>query len=210
MNLGLGNLATLKGQLLAAGLQASTDYDAQLAALGKGVAATFERLCNRTFGRVAAGTYETQANRDHLVLPRYPVEAITAIDLLPEGASVWEALELSTIVSTSNDSGVIIFDIEPGTWRERLRVTYTGGFFFETLEPTDSGYPTAAPSGVNVLPDDLRLAWLLQCEHVWRQRDVLGTAIASEKKPTTPPLLEAKLIPLVDDVVRAYRRLSLT
>lgn len=132
MNAGLSNLATLKAWLLPASLVASTDYDVKIAALGQGVAGLMERYCNRTFARVAAGTYECMANRDHVVLPRYPVETVTTVELKEEGATAWEALAASVVVNLLPDAGMVMLDVEQGTWRDKLRFTYTGGFWFDT------------------------------------------------------------------------------
>jgi hypothetical protein len=116
---------------------------------------------------------------------------------------------LATVVNVLLDSGLVMLDTEPGVWRDKLRFTYTGGFWFETAEPTDVGYPTAQPAGSEALPDDLLHAWLTQCALQFQLHDILGNTLA-EKKPSTPPLAELKWVPQVEDVLRDYRRLTLT
>lgn len=208
MNAGLSNLATLKAWLLPASLVASTDYDAKIAQIGTGVAGLMQRYCNRSFGWAASDEFVCQANRDHVVLPRYPVKELTTVALLAEGESVWEILDLATVVNVLLDSGLVMLDAEPGGWRDKLRFTYTGGYWFETVEPDGGGYPTAQPAGSTALPADLLHAWLTQCALQFQLQDVLGTVLA-EKKPATPPLAELKWAPQVEEVLRSYRRLSL-
>ena len=58
------------------------------------------------------------------------------------------------------------------------------------------------------MTDDLFLAWLLQCKHIWGQTDKLGVAIA-EKPDVTPALMAAKFIPQVEDTLRNHIRYAI-
>ncbi len=203
MNAGLSNLITLKSWLLPAGLVAATTYDVQIAAIGKGVAAELERYCNRKFLRTVADTFECSADLRHQVLPRYPIEALTKIEIRYSLADGWadQGVISDLVWNIAEQAGLVTFPIRPGFNQARLRFTWTGGYFFETLEPTDGGYPTAVPSGSFALPADLILAWQLQCEHIWTQRDKLGLAIGkdvhSENARVIPSLAQIELLPTV-------------
>lgn len=208
MNAGLSNLATLKSWLLppAMAVASNTTYDDQIAAIGLGVAGLLEKHCARKFQRTVGDTYEAAAERTHFVLPRYPVEAITAIHMRDAGSATWTSLGTTIIDQTYDAAGLVELDGAQGTWRERIRFTYTGGYFWETLEPAAQGYPTAVPAGSTAVPSDLLLAWRLQCEHVWAQRDKLGTGLAQINRSGTPLLGQVELIPTVRDLARTFIR----
>jgi hypothetical protein len=97
-----------------------------------------------------------------------------------------------------------------GDFLQRLRVTYAGGYFFETLEPSDEGYPTAAPEGAAALPDDLQRAWVLQCQAEMRGTQLLDggagavpSASTGVEKATGMDLQER-----VKEILKPYRRFS--
>ena len=211
MNLGLGNLAILKAYLLPPSLVAATDYDVQIIAIGKGVAAHMEQFCNRKFGRVVGETFAVNADRKSLVTERYPIETVTKIEIRDDLATGWvdQGAVNQVLFNIREEAGMLQFAGYLGASFSRLRVTYTGGYFFETAEPIDGGYPTATPVGSTPLPDELRLAWLQQCSHVWRQTDKLGTTIA-EKPATGSPLLDLKWLPDVEDIILNFRRYAIT
>jgi hypothetical protein len=68
------------------------------------------------------------------------------------------------------------------------------------------------PTGAAALPDDLKLAWLLQCEHIWSLRDKLGVNVAASAKSAADVagLASMQLLPAVADTLRDYRRYTLT
>lgn len=132
MNLTLGTLAELKAHLLNEGVRAQTDFDATIAALGRGVAAQFERHCNRRFARAEDDTFECQADRAHVVLPRLPVENISKLELGTGYEPSWsEITRSSNIEVVDKAAGIVEFVRQIGTRRERLRLTYTGGYWFD-------------------------------------------------------------------------------
>lgn len=210
MNLGLGNLQTLKAFILAPALRDGTDYDDKIAALGKGVTGLLEKYCDRKFQRLESAVYETTADRLIIIVDRYPIETLTKIEIRDDLSLGWidQGAINDVLFNLRNEAGLLQFAGQLGASFSRIRITYTGGYFFETLEPTDTGYPSAQPDGATALPDDLRFAWLLQCQHLWLQSDALNTAIV-DKRPATPPLMDAKLVPSVEDILRDYRRLAI-
>jgi len=106
--------------------------------------------------------------------------------------------------------GLIQFDGQMGHWSVRLRVTYTGGYWFETLEPDDVGYPTEQPEGSTALPADVKLAWFMQASHVWGTMDQLGVSIAPEENKTASTLAALDLVPAVKQILNGHIRRMLT
>jgi len=210
MNAGLSNLATLKAWLLPASMQASTDYDTQILAIGAGVRGRLEQHCNRKFLRAENAIEYFQADRTKHVVERYPVESIAKIEVQQTLADGWAELSNSgLLVNQLDDAGLLYFYGQQGWQRGMMRVTYTGGYFVEQLEPTDEGFPTAIPAGATALPDELLLAWSLQCEHVWTQRDKLGLAIAEHPKAlrgVQPALGALGLLPDVKGLLGSFIR----
>ena len=218
MNAGLSNLGTLKAWLLPASLT-GTDYDAQVLGIGLGVAAQLERHCVRDFARTVGATHECDAARRSILVRRFPIEEVTDIDLREAGAAVdaWSEQSLGEVDQIQHDSGLIELAGPFGSWRDRLRITYTGGYWWNQQEsaytppvtPTDEDPDLSViPEGAKALPADLLLAWKLQCEHVWAQRDKLGTNIGA-KPGSAPSLALIELLPVVKEILRTYIRYDL-
>jgi len=211
MNAGLANLDTLKRHLLPESMIAQTNFDAKIANVGKGVASLLEKYCNRQFARVAGDKVEFTADRNAYWLPRYPVEIISAVEQKDSESAGYVAL--SDAVQNSNlKTGQVWFAAQLGESWSWLRITYTGGYFWNELEPADVGYPTAQPGGSTALPDDIKLAWLLQCGRVWELVDKLGTNISPDKQIqfVTQSLAGLELIPQVKELLRGHIRYQIS
>lgn len=203
MDLGLGNLTQLKAWLLAEELRGDTDFDAAIAQVGRGVAAQFDKRCNRTLVRGVNVTAEFSGRRDFVVVPRYPVESIAQVDVRDLGDSDWRT-EADVLSLFTAASGLVQFTVLLGaTYNSRIRVTYTGGYYVDTSED-GSG---VLPDGAVALPEDLRLAWLQQCRFVWQRLPKLGVPINSASPPTA--LVEMKLLPEVEMTLGDYLRYDL-
>lgn len=177
MDAGLSNLWTLKAHLLPEAIRARPTYDETMLTLGRGTAWLMQRHCNRELARVAGATHTAEAgDRTVIVLPRYPIEEVTAVELRTRPTDPWESQDLDCIARIDHAAGLVILESPMGIWHSMLRLTYTGGYWWSTTEPPDA---EAQPAGSTALPADLQLAWLLQCEHTWSQRDRLGTGIAA-------------------------------
>lgn len=203
MNAGLANLTTLKRHLLAEKVRADIRWDDEILAIGLGVAGAFESYCDRKFLRVAGGTFQTVcAGRSIFVLPRYPIETVTAVDLRMSYGAAWEAQTITdTIESVSEEAGLVVLYASIGTDRSSIRFTYTGGFWWDTSEDSSG----VQPEGSTAAPADLVQAWLLQCQDIWARRDNLGVGITA--KPTErAKLSELDLSPAVRSVLRTYQR----
>jgi len=207
-------LTELKGQLLAASLRSDTNYDAVITGIGLGVANLFDQFCNRTFARTAGKTDTFSADRRHWYLNCYPVEAITSVakcddqaggfvpsTLPPDGSSMIQQMQL--------DQGYIMFVAIQGHFFSRIRVTYTGGYWFPILEPADAGYPDTIPAGAFALPAAVKTAWYLQSQHLWRRWDKLGAQIA-ENPEAQGALSGVDLIPMVKTMLRRFQRMQMS
>jgi hypothetical protein len=205
---GLTNLSTLKSWLLPASLADGADYDAQISAIGIGVAAQLEGHCNRKFARIEGDVFECTADRDHLKLPRYPVEVITSLEMQFSLSEGWQDQSPLTDViwNQALDRGILYFGFRQApTPLWRTRITFTGGYWIDDTEDSSG----TLPDGATAMPGGLLLPWKLQCEHVWQQRDKLGIAIG-EKAATSPALAAIELLPAVKDMVRPFIRYALT
>jgi hypothetical protein len=204
MNAGLGSLAMLKAQLLADALRAGTRYDAQLLTIGRGVAAAMEGFCDRKLARVEDDTFVCTADRIQVYLERYPIESIASVHLKTDTVSGWVA-QTSLVMNTNDDSGLVYWGSAIAPDYCQLKFTYTGGFWFdETEEGTD-----IMPAGATALPDDLQLAWVLQCRATWAAIDKLGKDIVntgSSATKTVDPLVSIELLPQVVDILNGYCR----
>jgi len=214
MDLGLGNLADVKGFVLPKSI-VDTMYDSVLSIIAKGIAGRFETYCNRKFGRVADDEVIFSANRSTYVVPRYPLENVSAMELRPTINDNWQDV-LDTLIQIEEKSGLLYFGgAIGGDSMVLLRCTYTGGYWYETLEPLDAdgiatvGYPSAMPDGAAPVPDDLKDAWLKQCLHEFELKDRLlpeGLANEASKSKTNWRLDQMVLMPEVENAIAQYRR----
>lgn len=176
-DLGLSNLAKLKARLLPASLSALTTYDTKVTQVGRGVARLLEKFCNRSFGRVVGETETFSADRAHWIVNRYPIESISAVaqqDDLTTGYVSLGAVN-SVLANWDAKNGIVHFGSIMGTHLSQVRLTYTGGYFYDTAEDG----ATALPSGATLLPYDVEEAYYLQCLAVWQVMDKLGVNLAS-------------------------------
>ena len=136
------------------------------------------------------------------------MESITSIGLKTVGESAFTA-QAGIIDTVALNSGVLCLVAETGTERDQLRVTYAGGYWYDT---SDNGSGTM-PDGATLLPHDVKLAWLLQCQHVWMSRDVIGVSYVqkdgSEGMKLAGGLKNAELIPQVKDMLEPFKRIML-
>lgn len=215
MNAGFSNLDTLKKHLLAGSTAKSdTRFDTAIAAIGLGAASQSENFCNRKFGRVEDDTYISSADRAEFSLPRYPIESLSLVELKTTEQDGWATLDQSpwdTLQSIENSAGLVRFpsDSDVGPYYAQVRFTYTGGYWWETAEPDDANYPSDQPAGSTALPDDLKLAWLLQCETVWAARDKLGMSLV-DKPEMQSSIGKLDISPIVKQMLGQYIRYQLT
>ena len=231
MNAGFSNLHWLKNQLLASTLKNDKTFDEQILAIGKGTASMLDRYCNREFV-YATGLQEVfSGERPFWFARRAPVTQFTTVELRYFRSDAWVDISGQPL-SADEEKGLIDFGYTLGRDPIQVRLTYNGGFYFNTLEPDDAGYITpnspawlaALPADIAqnqagidpnkfLLPDDLRLAWLLQCRKIWEAIDKTGeniTKVGSNARQVAEVLAGLDLIPQVQTMLQAYKRFQLT
>jgi hypothetical protein len=205
---GLGTLGELKRFLISPADVAETTYEEAIAAIGRGVAGLFDQYCNRTLKRGASITEDFRAGTDLILLGRYPIESVASVSLKSTGESTFTT-QTDIIDTVGLNSGILQLVSELGTHRDQIRVTYTGGYWYDT---TDDGTGTQ-PTGAALLPYDLKLAWLTQCQHVWTSRDIKGVVHTNAAVPgfqsTNTRLSLLDLVPAVKGTLDLYRRLTI-
>lgn len=203
MTIGLGNLSELKAYLLPESMLQRTDFDTPLSVIGKGVASGFDHYCNRVFARLAGATETFTADRDHYFVRRFPIETVTTLELLYSDNDGWEAQDSEFVTNTDNESGRLWFGFFVGDCETLVRVTYTGGYW------VDPGDGTSQPANSTAVPDDLKFAWMTQCQHVWNSRDKLGKSLAKAEEPSSA-LSSLDLVPSVEACLRRHIRYEMT
>jgi hypothetical protein len=199
MNAGLGNLKTLKAHLLAEALREDTAYDSQLLLIGLGTAAAFEGYCDRKFAWAEDDTFTCSADRTFVYLPRYPVTAITTVEL--KTALTWET-QTGLIQSWNDYTGHVYWGGEAGPDYAQLRFTFTGGYWFDTTAD-DSG---VMPDDATALPSDLKLAWIMHCQRIWQNKDKLGMQIIETGQKVA---LVTEMSEDVKSILDGYRRFQM-
>lgn len=202
MDLLLGNLADVKTAVLPSALATSTDFDAVLQQIGAGVAAALQRACNRQFARVENATFVTSAERSSLVVDRYPIESVSKIEIRDDPTTGWVE-QTGLVWNLQEEAGLVFFNGIVGSSRSLVRVTFTGGWWYDTEED----YTGTLPEGATALPPDLKNAWLMQCQHEFERRAKMSEqTLARDKASATQ---DVELLPFVNTVVTQYRRLAL-
>jgi hypothetical protein len=204
MNLGLGNLTELKGQLLAASLRADTNYDAVITGIGTGVAGQFDQHCNRQWQRVEGEQDVFSADRRHWYLSRFPVEGISLCEKQDSVEDGWVALP-GLIQAQQLEQGYVMFIAVQGYYWSRLRITYTGGYWFDTTEDGSGVMPGTAAA----LPAEVKLAWYLQCQNVWKRWEKLGAGI-TERPELSGAVGQLALAGAVKELLRPFKRMQMT
>jgi len=181
MNAGFSNLDTLKKHLLAGTMKADVRFNDTISALGTGIAAGFEQATNRKLQRASGDQAVYPADRAEFLLPRFPIESVASLELKLNETDGWVLQDASVIRIIDNQTGIInCGDRDLGPYYGQARFTYTGGYWWETLEPDDASYPSALPAGAAPLPNDLFQAWLLQCRYIWKRLDKMGVDLLKD------------------------------
>jgi hypothetical protein len=206
MNAGFSNLKRLKAAVLPASMRSRVDWDEALVDLGLGVAEMIEGHCARKFAWSAEDTHLEDAHRTVISLPRYPVASIDEVELQSEVGGAWDDIA-GQVTRQELRSGVVQFRDTPGGEGGTVRVTYSGGFWWDTDE-YEGG---TMPEGAQALPRAVFSAWVLQVQAIAQARDLFGTAggAAQAKGRDNAALLpEAHLIPVVLEMLKPFRRFA--
>lgn len=198
---GFRDLPYLRRRLLPADYDADGEHDADLQAIGEGVAAAFDAFCGRRLRREVDAIYECSAEQGSIVLPLYPLEDISAVTLV-DGED--ETDITATIAGRNLTAGIVWFGRAPGWHDQQLRVTHTGGFWCQDGEEE-------MPAGATPLPGDILAAWIHQCraiadaENLFRVKGA-GRGDAKNAGPIT--LLNLELLPGVRKALQLYIRIA--
>lgn len=196
LNAGLATLDYLKSRLLPEAGQDETQWDTALGMLGRAVAGQFERHCNRQLARLEVAVDEFSAWTLAVTASRYPLEEIESVEIRAADATTTE-LE-AALYTADLAAGLIEFSTAPGTRRQRLLLTYTGGFWLDDGDPQ--------PAGSTALPDELLEAWVTECQAQAEARGLLEAIGLRAKDPARKP--PEGLSPATIEILRGYRRFS--
>jgi len=234
MNCGLGNLNSLKTQLLTPALQPGTQFDSLIQSIGRGVAGSFDQFCNRAFTYKENFTEIFMGNRAFWYARRFPFVTIAKVELKYFQTDAWTDITAQPLI-VNPETGQLNFGYTLGPAPLQCRITYTGGYWFQMLEPTDPGYqvcdteddpgypsalptaiqnsPTLNPPGIEpfkfLLPRELRDAWLLQCRVHWDSIDKLGLGVKDKPKAQSA-VNSLELAPQVKQILKSHIRYQLT
>jgi hypothetical protein len=141
-------------------------------------------------------------------LPRFPIEGTPVLALRSAGSDTWE-VQSGAIDNVGANSGLLYLVAPIGTSRDRLRITWTGGYWFN---PQDApAEDDELPEGATEVPAGLQLNWLLQCQHILAGRELLAEKSLPSGKASLAVSAEAgiNLLQTVKDSLGAYRLLAL-
>jgi hypothetical protein len=215
MTAGFSNLASLKSFLLARSLQADTDYDAKIQAIGLGAASLIDQHCNRHFAYLANDMEIFTGDRPAYYLTRYPIATnpdgtpqIAQINMRYFMTDAWTNIEGEPI-QVNPQTGLVSFGYTLGRAPLQVQIIWTGGFWFPVLDSGEPNYPDTLPAGATPIPNDLVAAWQFQCAELWNKLDVLGTGISADPDKVAKPG-DLRLVPLVETMLAKYVRYQLT
>jgi len=198
------NLISLKRHVLPDEEIGSADFDEALQILGNGVAEQLEKACRRRFVRETGAQETYTADRSFFVVPVYPIETVSAVELRGTLDDSWEDIS-DRMRHLHESAGMIYFDSIVGPWMSRIRVTWDGGYWFDDTEDESGNQP----QGSTLLPDDLKLAWLQQCAFAWQQTEKLGIPLEgmppADKSKGASGLEQIELLPTVQATLKNYK-----
>lgn len=202
--IGYCDLATLRSRLLPADLGEDAEWDADISAIGLGVAGIFDAITGRELRRNTAARFECPADVDSVVLKSYPVESITSV-MLASGTGP-SADVSSAVLGLQKASGIVDFGGVLGSHVDRLEIVSSGGFW------CDASDDVPMPSGATPMPGALLEAFFLQCramadaQGTFRQK---GAGNFSDKDKREPSLRMDTLdvIPSVKRTLQLFMRM---
>lgn len=157
---------------------AGTNDDAALQTAIDLAGALIDSFCNRTFARATGAQYITHAGSYDYLLPQYPVETLTSMDLKTSEADGWTAITTDDVdYLLENEAGIVTMSNKIGSDDNLIRFTYDGGYIM--AGDTDGIYPL--PQAV-ISACIEQAAWQYQHRHHLR---LTGTPRGSEATQQT-------------------------
>lgn len=174
----MSNLATL-GQVKKRLGIATEDVvdDDLLTSFIAGVSARAERECNRKF-EYMAWTEEFGGDQCELPVERFPIDETQAITFAVGSAFATGFVTQSNIDCLVRKGCVISLNGQLATVREKIRVSYTGGYALPI--DTSGGGVDFEAIGPH-LPDDLNLAVIQQVAWFYQNKNRLGVSNISQQ-----------------------------
>lgn len=205
MNAGLSSLTKLKQAILPDSMRASAMWDDTLLALGLGVADAIETHLDRRLARVVGDTVECDAQRIFVSVPRYPVSVFTALEMQSTPTGTWEDIS-GQATRYLKKEGMILFRTPPGDEHATLRVTFTGGLWWDTEEDASG----TLPDGATALPAALFSAWAMQVQAQCNALDLFGAQSGKDVLGSASNLLTnaESFIPAVKQMLAPFRRMA--
>jgi hypothetical protein len=149
----LSELSTLKARLAIPDLD--IQYDDLLTSALTALSARFDKETNRTLTRTANSLHEFPADDTEIVLPLYPVEAVSKFELKTSEAEGW--IEQTNVTYLIRRNCIVSLSLALDSRRSALgRLTYTGGYVMPDTTPG---------AGQTALPADLEQAAVEQCAY---------------------------------------------
>jgi hypothetical protein len=209
VNAGFSNLADLKNQLLAGTVKNDIGFNDLILTLGQGVAEQFELFTNRKFCYLTGAQEVFPADRAEFCLSRFPIVAVTLAEKKRCEEEGFFALPAKFIRIIDQANGIIHHgECDAGRYHEQIRFTFNAGYYWNTAEPKDAVHPSPWPAGASPLPKVLLEAWFLQCRHIWKNIDKLGTDLLSDGAIKSLRFPE-DFAPTVDATLYNYKRFNL-
>src|SRR6266446_1638090 len=179
----------------------NVQYDSLLTNAIKAVSARFDKETNRTLARTVDATHEFAADETEILVPCYPIEAVTKFELKSTEAEGWvEQTGIDFLIRRlciiSLTSPLSTLNSQPST----CRVTYTGGYLLPGTTPG---------AGQTPLPDDLEQAAVEQVAYWFRNRDSTGLLRIWPHDGTYEAFLQSDLLLEVKAVLKKYERWAL-
>lgn len=204
MNAGLSSLLKLKTAILPDLMRSSPMYDDALSALGLGVADAFETYLDRKLAWVEDDTCECDAQRIFVAVPRYPVRVWSAVEMQSSPAGEWDDIS-GQVTRYQSLSGLVIFRRAPGDDSATIRVTSSGGYWWDTSEEGDG----VMPVGAFPLPPALFTAFAMQVQAHCNALDLFGAQAGKDVLGSASNLLAnaLALTPAVEVMLKPFRRL---
>ncbi|HWQ93779.1 MAG TPA: hypothetical protein VN673_19105 [Clostridia bacterium] len=191
----LTQLATIKARL---GLtELDVVHDEMLTRVIRALSAWFDSECNRAFARTVDAAYEFAADETRLAVPCYPIESVTRFELKRDEAEGWVTLSGVSFVLRRNC--VVALPAPLGSWCERGRIVYTGGFVLPGTTPLPGQTP---------LPAELEHALVEQVAFWFQNRERLGLQRIWEYHGTYRQYIDFDLLTSVKAILKKYERWS--
>lgn len=187
------SLADLKARIMPDPGDDETQWDDKLTALALGVVARFDTYTARTLERGEAVEDDLSARASSWTLLRYPVESLTGVELVDRDGTT--SSQSTADVMLQFKSGVVEIPETIGSADQRIRFTYTGGFWL------DDG--NTQPSGSTAMPADLLDAFAKQVQHEAEAAGIFGD---QAMRVPTDALASLGMIPMVAETLDRYRR----